>query len=106
MKSHPNAASGGAGVTGQLPRFVRDLQSAPPARGAGLHNWLFRVARVLHPYRTAAEIEQLLAAATASEPVKPDEIEDAVKNGMTTARCLADSKQILDPFSEKGGCNA
>jgi hypothetical protein len=68
-----------------LPRFVCDLLASPPQRGGGLNLWLYRVARVLHPYRTADEIVLLLSAATAGEPVKPAEIERAVKNSATTA---------------------
>ena len=68
-----------------LPQFVRDLLASPPQRGTGLHNWLFRVARVLHPFRTADEITQLLGAATAGQPVKPGEIEDAVRNSESKA---------------------
>jgi hypothetical protein len=45
-----------------------------------LNNWLFRVARVLHPYRNPTEIFQLLEAATYGEPVKPGEIERAIVN--------------------------
>jgi len=67
-------------VASDLPRFVRDLLASPPKRGEGLHNWLFRVARVLHPYRASGEIVQLLAAITAGEPIKACEIESAVKN--------------------------
>ena len=72
-------------ATRELPRFVRDLLACPPPRGDGLNLWLFRVARVLHPYRSAAEIVQLLAAATAGEPVKRGEIERAVKRSAATA---------------------
>lgn len=61
-----------------LPRFVRDLLSAPPRRGEGLHNWLFRTARVLHAFRSRQEIIDLLRCATAGEPVKAGEIESAV----------------------------
>jgi hypothetical protein len=61
-----------------LPRFVRDLLSAPPRRGDGLHNWLFRAARVLHPFRSREEIIELLRSATHGEPVKAGEIESAV----------------------------
>ncbi len=68
-----------------LPRFVRNLLESPPQRGEGLHNWLFRAARLLHPYRTAAEITQLLGARTAGQPIKPGEIEDAVKNSESRA---------------------
>lgn len=69
----------------RLPRDIRDLLDSPPQRGDGLNNWFFRLARVLHPYRTPAAIVRLLAAATAGEPVKPGEIERAVKNSGATA---------------------
>src|SRR5213078_2485469 len=69
----------------ELPRFVRDLLASPPRRGGGLNNWLYRVARVLHPYRAANEIVLLLEAATAGEPLKRGEIERAVKNSAATA---------------------
>ena len=61
-----------------LPQFVRDMLSAPPRRGGGLHNWLFRAARVLHPFRTREEIIDLLRSATHGESIKPGEIESAV----------------------------
>jgi len=63
-----------------LPRFVRDLLSSPPSRGGGLHNWLFRTARVLHPFRSREEIIELLRSTTAGEPLSPGEIESAVDN--------------------------
>ncbi|HEY3900837.1 MAG TPA: hypothetical protein VGM54_19660 [Chthoniobacter sp.] len=63
----------------ELPQFARDLLSAPPKRGEGLNFWLFRVARVLHAFRTEAEIVALLRAATAGEPIAPGEIERQVK---------------------------
>lgn len=68
-----------------LPQFVVGLLSAQPRRGEGLNNWLFRVSRVLHPYRSAADIVQLLAAATAGQPVKRGEIERAVANSAAAA---------------------
>jgi hypothetical protein len=68
-----------------LPQFVRDLLSSPPHRGEGLNLWLYRVARVLHPYRDPAEIIELLRAATAGEPVKRGEIERAVERSKATA---------------------
>jgi len=68
-----------------LPRFVRDLLASSPHRGGGLNNWFYRVARVLHPYRTPEEIIELLKAATAGEPVKHGEIERAVKRSKATA---------------------
>ena len=72
-------------ATRELPLFVRDLLASPPKRGEGLNLWLFKIARVLHPYRSSADIVQLLAAATAGEPVKPGEIERAVERSAATA---------------------
>src|SRR6266480_532915 len=68
-----------------LPQFVRDLLASPPHRGGGLNLWLYRVVRVLHPYRDTSEIIELLKAATAGEPVKHGEIERAVERSKATA---------------------
>jgi hypothetical protein len=73
------------GERSMFPQFVRDLLASPPHRGAGLNLWLYRVARVLHPYRTQAEIVELLRAATAGEAIKPGEIERAVERSRMTA---------------------
>jgi len=69
----------------ELPQFVRDLLSSPPARGGGLNLWFYRVARLLHPYREPAEIIELLLAATAGKHVKHGEIERAVGRSKATA---------------------
>ena len=69
----------------ELPQFVRDLLASMPSRGQGLNNWLFKVARVLHPYRERGEIMALLEAATAGEPLKHGEIERAVDNSASVA---------------------
>jgi hypothetical protein len=69
----------------ELPQFVRDLLAVVPRRGQGLNNWLFRVARVLHPYRERAEIVALLQAATDGEPLNAGEIERAVDNSESVA---------------------
>lgn len=69
-----------------LPRFVCDLLASPPQRGGGLNLWLYRVARVLHPYRYPDEIIELLRAATDGEPIKHGEIERAVERSKATAR--------------------
>jgi hypothetical protein len=66
-------------IASDLPQFVRDLLASPAKRGEGLNLWLFRTARVLHPFRSAAEITLLLEAVTAGEPIKPGEIERAVE---------------------------
>jgi len=69
----------------ELPRFIRDLLSAPPARGAGLNQWFFRAARVLHPYRDPEEIISVLRAATIGAHLQPGEIERAVENSAAVA---------------------
>ena len=84
-------------ATRELPRFVRDLLACPPRRGDGLNLWLFRVARLLHPFRSTAEIVQLLAAATAGVPVKRGEIERAVKRSAATA--WQPGKSIATPLA-------
>ncbi len=68
-----------------LPRFVCDLLKSPPQRGEGLNLWLYRVARVMHPFRTPAEIIETLAAVTFGAPVKYGEIERAVRRRAATA---------------------
>ena len=68
-----------------LPQFVRDLLASPPHRGGGLNLWLYKVARVLHPFRDANQIIELLKAATAGEQVKHGEIERAVERSKATA---------------------
>jgi hypothetical protein len=83
--NHPTSSRMKALQNRPLPQFVRDLLGSPPRRGGGLNLWFYRVARLLHPYRTAAEIERLLMAATAGQPVKRGEIERAVANSAATA---------------------
>jgi len=77
-----------AEIQSELPRFVRDLLASVPQAGEGeLHRWLFRLARVLHPYRTEREIETTLRAAVegCGRPMKPGEIEDAIRNSKACA---------------------
>ena len=88
-----------------LPQFVRDLLASPPRRGEGLNNWFYRVARVLHPYRPAADIVQLLSAATIGQLVKRGEIERAVANSAATAR-HPDQRIASDPVSAWPRVNA
>ena len=71
--------------TSTLPQFVRDLLASPPHRGGGLNFWLYKVARVLWPYRDFNEIADLLRAATAGEPIKHGEIERAVERSKASA---------------------
>jgi hypothetical protein len=69
----------------QLPQFVRDLLASPPAIGDGLNAWLFRVARVMHPYRDHGEIVATLASSVLGQPVAMLDIERAVKNSKDAA---------------------
>ncbi len=50
--------------TQELPRWIRDLLAAPPCEGSGLHQWLFRAACALKPWRDDESIAHLLTAAT------------------------------------------
>lgn len=70
-----------------IPRFVLDLLAATPRAGEGVHNWLFRMARVLHPYRTEDEIAAILRAAVADcgRFVPEQEIQDAIRNSKACA---------------------
>ena len=69
-----------ASHTNELPRFILDLLAAFPRAGAGVHLWLFKVARQLWPHRERAEIIALLAATVADcgRHVPLSEIEAAV----------------------------
>jgi hypothetical protein len=64
-----------------LPQFVRDLLAGVPRHGEGVHRWLFRAARVLHPYRAEDEIAGVLGAAVhdCGRPVTAREITDAIR---------------------------
>jgi len=64
-----------------LPQFVCDLLASVPRHGEGVHKWLFRTARVLHPYRSENEIAAVLAAAVegCGRGVSAREIEDAIR---------------------------
>ncbi len=74
-------------MTGELPRFVRDLLAAPPRAGQGVNLYLFRLARVLHAYRTEHEIVELLRASVAGcgRVVTEQEIRRAVENSRKVA---------------------
>jgi hypothetical protein len=69
----------------QLPPFVRDLLASQPKRGEGLNNWLFRVARVLHAFRSENEIVELLRSTIYGQPVRRGEIERAVVRSKSCA---------------------
>ncbi len=48
----------------ELPQFIRDLLSAVPKHGDGVHGWLFKTARQLHAHRDFETIVSLLAVAS------------------------------------------
>lgn len=72
----------------QLPRFVLDLLASCPAAGSGVHNHLFRIARVLHAfYPDKGEMAALIAASVADcgRDVPASEIEEAIANSESCA---------------------
>jgi len=74
-------------VENVLPRFIRDMFSMVPMAGEGLHNWLFKTARVLHRYRSEHEIFELLTAATFNRGryISEREIINAIRNSKKDA---------------------
>jgi hypothetical protein len=71
----------------ELPQFVRDMLASPPSAGGGVNLYLFRLARVLHPYRSESEIIETLRALTAScgRVVTEEEILRAVERSRSCA---------------------
>ena len=65
-----------------IPQFASDLLATCPTSGEGVHNWLFRAARVLHHCRPLEEIEALLEAAShgCGRSVPAREIQAAVRD--------------------------
>lgn len=74
-------------MTTTLPQFLRDMFTAPPRAGEGVHAWLFRVARQLHAHLPAGEIVRLLETQVAScgRHVPRNEIVSAVQNSLPCA---------------------
>jgi hypothetical protein len=74
-------------MTRDLPDFLRDMLASPPRAGEGVHPWLFRVARQLHPHLPAAEIVALLETGVTNcgRYVPRDEIITAVQNSLRSA---------------------
>lgn len=63
-----------------LPRWAADILGSPPSRGDGLNRWLLRAALALRRCgRDERDIVHALAAATAGEAIRGDEIERAAK---------------------------
>lgn len=72
---------------GELPPFLRDLLSAPPKSGDGMHPWLYKVARQLHAHRDFEDIVNLLAAVAegCGRDVPEREIREAVQSAKESA---------------------
>ena len=70
-----------------IPQYAGAMLASCPAAGSGVHNWLFRTARVLHHYRPAGGIAALLEDATqgCGRHVSAREIQDAVRNSEACA---------------------
>ena len=67
----------------RMPVFIHATLEACPPAGTGVHNWLFRVARLLHPYYAdKGEIAAIIegAAAGCGREVPLQEIEKAIAN--------------------------
>ena len=69
------------------PRFLQDLLNHCPPAGAGVHPWLFKVARYLHRYHTPDEIQTILEVRVAGcgRYLESHEIPDAVRNSRAHA---------------------
>jgi hypothetical protein len=89
---------------GELPAFLRDLLSAPPKSGDGMHPWLFKVARQLHAHRDFETIVSLLAVAAegCGRNVPEREIRDAVVSAEECAwKPSGASRAVMPPTAPK-----
>lgn len=70
-----------------LPAFLETMLASSPPAGAGVHRWLFQVARQLHAHLPAGEIVGLLETRVAGcgRPVPRAEIVSAVQNALACA---------------------
>ena len=87
-------------ITKELPQFVRDLLAATPGAGEGVNLYIYRVARVLHPYRSDEEILNILRAVTMNcgRVVTDREIRRAIDNSRATAwKPGQDTTARIDP---------
>jgi hypothetical protein len=72
----------------KYPWFLRKLLDERPTRPAnGVHQWLFKVARILHHFHAPEEICDILAERVkgCGRTIEPHEITDAVKNSAAYA---------------------
>jgi hypothetical protein len=71
-------------VLGYVPDFItREVLPRAPSAGEGVHRFLFDLARVLTPYRSASGIEQILRnyARQCGRHVPDSEIKSAIRDG-------------------------
>ncbi len=71
----------------ELPLFVQNMIANPPRSGEGFHNWLFRMAKALHPHRSEIDIYTILAsvAITCGRHVSQREILNAIRDSKAYA---------------------
>jgi hypothetical protein len=92
----------------RLPRFVRSIINDMPTAGAGVHNWLFRLARYLHGLYPEGQVFDALKhlSADAGRKVPEREIRQAVINAKAVAWVPPDSNKmdtsILDEARKPG----
>lgn len=83
-----------------LPPWLKDKLASPPLAGAGVHGWLFSVARQLHPHMPSDGIERTLRAAVekCGRSVSDREIRDAVRNSHAVQWQRGDKQQPRRPI--------
>jgi hypothetical protein len=97
-----NIAHAKQAMTRDLPPFLQSMLAAAPQAGEGVHGWLFRVSRQLHAHLPAVEIVNLLErrVAQCGRHVSRKEIEDAVKNSLTSAWRPSDVASLAKPAAK------
>lgn len=96
-------------VSGSLPPWLQEKIATPPPAGAGIHAWLFSVARQLHAHMPADAVAAVLAAATANAErrVTAREIRDAVRNSLGVAWARGRGRSAVEvnsPGENEGNC--
>ena len=85
--------------SGYVPAFVvQEVLASAPTAGGGVHRFLFDLARVLTPYRTADSIEQILRnyAGGCGRHVPDLEIKSAIRDGQRYAWQPGTPRHSLD----------
>ncbi len=83
-----------------LPAWLKEKLATPPLAGAGVHGWLFSVARQLHPHMPPDGIKRTLRAAVekVGRAVSDREIRDAVRNSHAVQWQRGDKQQPRRPL--------